>query len=250
MPLLLHAQAAHQGRVDSPFSEARLLSDIQFGDYTTYGFGASALGWGLEAELPFGPPLRAGGLRFEYQPSFAVLFGPKLSQRNGAIESQQYVEVHNQGLIWVIHRLAAEGGYKYASYWAEGANQGPLFQNQTYTLHRSGWAPDLGVAVRDAWAGRPGRFYASYVFPTGCLRATFSNPCVVQSPGMHGVEMMEEIRATSYLRVGVELAAVRYYDPSASDVPGAPRIGRTGIYANIRLKFEWPANPLTGRRSY
>lgn len=239
-PLLLHSQALDQGRILSPFSESRLLSDIQFGDFTVFGLGATSLGWGLGGELPLGPSLKAGGRRFEYQPSFAVLVGPKISYWNGSLESQQNLEVNNQGLIWMIRRLAAAGGYQYASYWAEGVT----LQNVGYTIRRAGWVPNLGGVIRDTLLGRPGRVYASYIFPTGCQWATPSNPCVVQSPRTRGIEMMQEVRGSTYLRIGAELALVRYDDPSAPSVPAIPRIGHTAVYGTIHLKFEWPASPL------
>jgi hypothetical protein len=251
-PLLLHSQTQHQGRVLSPFSESRILSDIQFGNYTTFGFGATAIGWGLDAEIPFGPSLSAGGRRFEYQPSFAVSIGPKISYRNGSLESQQNLEVNNQGLIWILHRVAAAGGYEYADYWAEGTQIGqtPPFQNRTYTIHRSGWVPNLGGAIRDTLLSRPGRFYANYIFPTRCALAVPSSTCILQAPRTQGVEMMQELRGTTYLRVGAEIAILRYDDPLNPNAPATPRIGHTAVYGTIHLKFEWPASPLNNGGIY
>src|SRR5579872_6270295 len=147
MPLLLHSQTVHQGRIASPFSESRVLADSQFGNNSTFGDGATVFGWSIDGELPLGPSLRAGGRRFEYHPSFTVFLGPKVFHRNGAIESRQSFEVNNQGLIWIKHRIAFAGGYKYARYWAEGLNTGQISRspNLTYISRKSGWVPNIGV---------------------------------------------------------------------------------------------------------
>jgi hypothetical protein len=67
---------------------------------------------------------------------------------------------------------------------------------------------------------------------------------------MHGIELMQELRLTTYFRVSGQLAVMRFYDPSFPNAPGIPRVGHTAVYATIHWQFEWRSSPLNDEGIY
>lgn len=58
----------------------------------------------------------------------------------------------------------------------------------------------------------PGRMYISYVFGTGCVWATESNPCSIQPSRLQGVEVDQEFRVWPHLRVALLYGFYNYCD--------------------------------------
>jgi hypothetical protein len=248
IPACLHAQALAHGWTPT-FSEPRILFDAQLGDYQGLGFGPPRIGWALDGELPLGPAMtdsriQKGARRFEYQPS--VVFS---RDTRAFAYSGHDLNVRNEGIVWINHRVGAEGGLEYAVYW-DKLGLGTTNPATFYTLHKSDWVPRAGAVFRDGLLGRPGRLYVDYLFPTGCQWATPSNPCFIQSTRTHGVDAMQEFRLKSFLRIGGEFAVVRYDDPSNQNEPTIPRVGHTTAYGAVHFKFEWPFVPIRSDHSY
>lgn len=226
----------------SVFSQVRIVLDTQVGDYAGLGFAPPHAGWALDLEMPLGgatsySAIAQGGRRFEYQPTITF----SLDRKTGSMSSFS-LNVRNEGIVWLNHRLGAEGGIEYAGYWqgsppATASNPVPV---GFYGLHKLEWVPSTGLVVRNALRGRPGRLYVDYLFQTGCQRATPSNPCQVQSPRTQGVQAAQEFRVWSFVRIGGEIAVVHYYDQSNQNDPTVPRVGHTTAYGTLHFKVEWP----------
>ena len=237
VPLAVHCQTFSTGQVPPFFSETRILFDSQIGDLADLGFDSPYVAAGLDAEIPLGPSARdsaviGGGHRFEYQPSFSMSPTSKAFalSRHGLI-------IKNGGIAWIRHRFGVTGVEEYTAYWSGG-------------VHKAAWEPGAGAVIRDAWRARPGRLYVTYYFPTGCQWATPSNPCLIQSPRTRGVEAMQEFRVASFLRVGSEVAVVRYDDQSNENEPSIARTHHTVPYGVLHVDFEWSRVGSSPRAAY
>ena len=247
---VLHSQALHQGQSNSPFSQIRILFDTQVGDYSGLGFSAPYLGWALAVELPFGPSVRdfeipGSERRFEYQPSIGFSFDTKTFAKTG-----YDLSANNEGIIWIDHRFAGEGGYGYTAYSAAIDPKAAYGETTSYTLHQSEWVPNVGAVIRDTLHRQPGRLYVDYLFATGCQWATQSNPCTIQSSRTHGIDVIQEIRIRSFLRVAAEVAVVEYYDQSNENEPSIPRTQHIVPFGTVHIALEWPGVPIRSGISY
>jgi hypothetical protein len=98
--------------------------------------------------------------------------------------------------------------------------------------------PSAGVVLRNDFFGH-GRFYVSYIFPTGCVWATSSNPCTIQSNRLQGITMRQEARSFDHMRWGLESGIYHFCNESN---PNEPEVGRKCVWgptAMVLLRFEF-----------
>ena len=206
----------------SSMGSSRWLIDTEIGSATGLGFKFPHMALGFTMERPI--------KRAELQTHFLVSPDVKSFARSG----HDY-QTGVTGLVWLTHRIAAQGGVSYSIYWSAIPNQSACIPDDLYPggcryeytyspYHKGGTTLFVGAVMRDSWFGSPGRFYIQYYVPTGCQWATPSNPCQIQSSRTQGIGFQQEFRLWEHWRVGLKGAWLRYADQSN---PYAPELGRT-----------------------
>jgi hypothetical protein len=212
--VLLTAQPVLAWQVQTPtFSSTRLLFDSEIGTEANLGYKLPSTEYGFSVEQPLSK-------RFELQSSLSYSPDKKIITGNG-----NSFLVSGTGIVWVTSRVGLSGAYDYSWLW-------------TSQFNKNGWAPSAGTVIRNSLFG-PGRIYVSYIFPTGCVWATPSNPCKIQSNRLQGPEFNEEVRVSSRLRVGFKLGAFHFCEQSNENDPAVPRQCHWGgtELAFVRLEF-------------
>lgn len=132
-----------------------------------------------------------------------------------------------QGLFWFNHRFAAVGGMHFARLW-------------TSQFDKSAFFPLAGIAIRDRWMGElPGRMYIYYEFPTGCVLATATNPCNIQSNRLQGANFDQEFRVRPHLRVGFLFGFYHSCDQGNPFAPNVPRSCHYTVTSALQFRFEF-----------
>lgn len=205
-------------------AQNRVLVGGEVGSGGGFGFKEPHLAATVAGEFPW--------KRVELQPEFSISPDVKTFAQSG-----HSISVAGRGLVWITHRVAAEGGATWGEYWSEqpigstcpagwSAPDGPDGQQcltKFSPLHKSTWAPVAGVVIRDGWFGARGRLRVEYQFPTGCVWATSSNPCPITSNRVRGVEVFQEFELWPRVRLGVKGGWFRYGDQVN---PNAPAVGQ------------------------
>jgi hypothetical protein len=112
--------------------------------------------------------------------------------------------------------------------------RGYLWTSQ-YTL--GGWSPSIGFVVRDYTLGSPGRFYFSYLIPTGCQ---WGAGCRIQSSRRTGPKIYWEHRIAAHWRVGFELGVYRVLDEGNPLDPAAGRASQVTGDSHFVSRFDFP----------
>jgi hypothetical protein len=220
---LLTAQPAVAQQVQtSTLSSTRWLFDSEIGTEANLGYKNPSTAYGFSVEQPLGK-------RFELQTSVYYSPDKKLITNNG-----NSLLVSGSGIVWATSRVGLFGNYGYTWLW-------------TSQFDKSGSDPSAGAVIRDSLYG-PGRLYVSYLFPTGCVWATPRNPCKIQSNRTQGVQLSQEMRISSHIRVGIEGGLYHFCDQSNENEPAIPRVCHWGGTELVFFQFELPgARP---NRSY
>jgi hypothetical protein len=191
----------------------RLLLDAEIGSETALGYELPSIWLGSSVEIPVEK-------RFELQAAGACSPDKKQITNDGHLASMS-----GTAIGFINQRAGLTAGVESSWLWTSQFDKTALF-------------PSAGVVVRNDYFG-PGRFYISYIFPTGCVAATASNPCRIQSNRLQGVTVRQDVRSFSHTRWGFESG---FYHFCAEGNPNDPEISRnchwavTGM-AIVRFEF-------------
>jgi hypothetical protein len=129
------------------------------------------------------------------------------------------------GLYWVNWKFAVLGGVNLSRLW-------------TSQFEKSAIYPVAGIVMRTIWMHEnAGRIYITYEFPTGCVWATASNPCNIQSSRLQGVKFNPEFRVFAHTRVGLEMGFWHFCDQSNQFDPAAGRSCHITGTSAIKFRF-------------
>ena len=185
---------------------------------------------GVRAQLGFIPPSRDFGASFEYP----------LWQR---------LEIQGAGLFSPDHKQITHDGHSFSltgtaivwPSWRVGV-LGEVGWGRLYTSQftEEGTAPTIGVVIRTRYE-YPGRLYFRYSFPTGCVWATPSNPCRLQSKRLQGPTIRQEFQVLPHVRWGAEAGIYHFCAQSNEDQPSIPRSCHWGATEMLFVRFQFPA---------
>jgi hypothetical protein len=189
----------------------RLLLDTEIGTETSLGYKLPSTAFGPSLEIPVAKRMELQ-LNSAYSPDRKAI----TNDGNSLKVSGSAIGFANQrmGLIATIERN-----------W--------LWTSQ---FNKSAWLPSAGVVIRNDGAGRS---YVRYVFPTGCVWATPSNPCRTQSNRLQGIEIRQDIRSASHTRWGFRVGFYRFCDQGNPNEPQAGRKCHFAETALATLRFEF-----------
>jgi hypothetical protein len=191
----------------------RLLLNSEIGSAASLGFKFPATSFGPSIEIPIKN-------RFEIQS--AALYSP---DRKFITDDGNALNLSGSAIGFVTSRFGVVGKIERTSLW-------------TSQFHEANWFPSAGVVIRNDYLG-PGRVYVSYVFPTGCVWATSSNPCTLQSKRLQGVEVRQDARFGSHKRWGFDFGIYHFCDQSNQNDPQAGRHCHIGGSAMITMSLEF-----------
>jgi hypothetical protein len=192
----------------------RWLLDSEGG--TDPGYELPSLAFGVSIERPITERIELQG---------GVSFSPTktLSTNDG-----HHFDVSGEGLFWITHRFAVTAAL----------SRGYLWTSQ-YDLQ--GWSPSIGLAIREQLFDSPGRFYLSFLIPTGCQ---WGASCPIQSSRETGPKINWERRLSSHWRFGFEFGVYRVLNQGNPLDPAAGRTGQVTGDAHIISRFEFPGGGL------
>jgi hypothetical protein len=230
LPLCLFASVAHAQGLPSgglqvqptPAGSAppasRVLADAQIGGASGLGYHLPDLGFGATLEWPVVK-------RFEAQAAFSWSPDRKYITNDG-----NEVQTGGKALFWLNRWAGLTGEVRYNRLW-------------TSQFDKQSWSPSGGFVLRDNWFGLPGRFYADYVFPTGCQWATTTNPCTIQSNRLHGIEFFQEIRIYRHWRLGFKGAWASFAN-QGNPLQPMPRVWNNTGTVDAVIRYEFRAGSL------
>lgn len=191
----------------------RFLLNTELGSEESLGYEFLSFGVGSSLEIPIAK-------RFEFQGN--ATYSP---DRKAITNDGQSVKIVGSALGFATKRLGfiatSAGSWLWTSQFGERA-----------------WLPSVGAVIRNNYLG-PGRLYLTYVFPTGCVWATPSNSCKMQSKRLQGIEIKEEIRSNSHGRWGFRGGLYHFCDQGNPNDPQAGRNCHLGVIALATLSFEF-----------
>ena len=194
-------------------SRPRLLFDSQVGSENSLGYKFPSLSVGPSFEIPIKS-------RFELQAGASYSPDNKVITNNGRL-----FDVTGSAIGFVNQRLGFVASVERGWLWTSEFDKKTVF-------------PSAGIVLRNDYFG-PGRFYLSYVFPTGAVSSTASNPLGIQSNRLQGITLRQETRAHSHLRWGVESGLYRFCDESNPNGPPSSRKCHLGVSALAKFSFEF-----------
>jgi len=204
--------SASAQRINTPISP-RWLLNTSVGGESDLGYEPPSKWFGPSIEVPIAS-------RFEFDADASYSPDKKVITNNG-----NQLETAATGIVWLRRNLGFSSSYTRNWLW-------------TSQFTKAGWSVLPGIVVRNDFQYF-GRFSAAYLIPTGCVWATPSNPCRIQSPREQGPEISQQFQIASHLRFGVSGAIVHYCDQSN---PAEPT-GRTchfGAASYLNLTIEFP----------
>jgi hypothetical protein len=178
---------------------------------------------GVASELGFIPPAKDIGASFEYplwrrlEIQGAGSFSPDKKQ---ITHDGHSFSVSGTAIVWPSWRLGVLGEVGYSRLW-------------TSQFTEAMTSPSFGIVVRTHYE-YPGRLYFRYTIPTGCVWATPSNPCTLQSKRLQGPSIRQEFQILPHVRWGAEAGIYHFCDQSNENEPA---LGRTCHWAGTELVF-------------
>lgn len=219
LAVLVTATLDSSARAQDEFTDhrPRLLLNGEIGNqvYLGYKFPSTAVGPSIEI------PIKD---RFEFQSSAS--YSP---DRKAITDDGQSLKLSGSAIGFANPRLGFIASIAHTSLW-------------TSQFDKSGWLPSAGVVVRNDYWGQ-GRLYISYVFPTGCVWATSTNPCTIQSNRLQGIQLRQDTRNGAYKRWGYEAGIYHFCDQSN---PNEPQTGRKCHWAGT-IMFTFSLESHLGR---
>jgi hypothetical protein len=211
--LLAATLAVARADENPPDQRPRLLLDSEIGSAASLGFHFPATSFGPAVEVPIKD-------RFEFQST--ALYSP---DRKFITDNGNALDVSAVAIAFATSRVGIITKMEHASLWTS------QFEENT-------WMPSAGVVVRNDLFG-PGRLYVTYVLPTGCVWATTSNPCNIQSKRLQGVDIRQDARFGSHKRWGLDFGLYHFCDQSNQNDPAAGRRCHLGASAMITMSLEF-----------
>jgi hypothetical protein len=195
-------------------TSARWLLDAELDGNGMLGYIFPDLTFGTAVEKPI-------TTHFEVQGSIGYSTSRKAITKNGnSLLARETV------IGWVKPRVGVMGAYERSWLWTSQFDKAP-------------WYPMAGIVIRgyNSTFG-PGRLYVSYVFATGCVWATPSNPCTIQSNRTQGIQETQEVRFARHVRAQSSLAVLHFCDQSNQNDPSVPRTCHWALTSALMFRFE------------
>jgi hypothetical protein len=192
-------------------SSPRFFFDTDIGTRTDLGFLPPASDFGASFELP-------AWQRVEFQGM--VSYSP---DRKRITHDGHSIDASGTGIVWINSRVGASADF-------EG------YRLQTSQFLKAGWRPSAGIAIRTNFL-TPGRFYADYWIGTGCVWATPSSPCKVQSNRISGPTITQEWQMWPHVRIGLNSGIYNFCDQTNPNVP-IPRTCQWGGTALVFMRLQ------------
>jgi hypothetical protein len=202
-----------RGQSDYLDNRPRFLLDTAVGSETALGYEFPATSVGTSFELPIGN-------RFEVQGSGMYSPDKKYITNDGELSS-----VSGSALGFVNQRIGVVAGIERGWLWTSQFDKQALF-------------PSAGIVLRNEYLGQ-GRLYITYTFPTGCVWATATNPCTIQSNRLQGVTIRQETRSLLHTRWGFETGVYHFCNQANPNDPEPSRNCRLGVSAMVTLSLEF-----------
>ena len=196
-------------------NRARFLLDTTVGSETALGYKFPSTSVGTSFELPLGN-------RFEVQGSASYSPDKKIVTNDGQLSS-----ISASALGFVNQRIGVVASVEKGWLWTSQFDKQALF-------------PSAGIVLRNEYLGS-GRLYITYTFPTGCVWATATNPCTIQSNRLQGVSIRQETRSLWHTRWGLETGLYHFCNQASADDPQTSRNCRFGVSAGVTLSWEFHA---------
>lgn len=183
---------------------------------------------GVRTMLGFLPPSSDSGVSFEYprwrriELQATVSYSPDRKKITGNGNS---LVASGTILVWPSERVGVLGEVDSTHLWTSQFNEG-------------GVSPVVGVVARTRYA-YPGRLYIKYQFATGCVWATPSNPCTLQSKRLQGTTIRQEFQMRPSLRMGFELGIYHFCAQSNQNEPAIPRSCSWAVTDLVSFRFQF-----------
>jgi hypothetical protein len=204
-----------RSQADYADNRVRVLLNTEVGSETELGYDFPAVAAGPSVEIPIAQ-------RFEFDGGGAYSPDKKRVTNNGDVAN-----VSGSAIGFATQRLGFVAGLQRGWLW-------------TSEFDKRTWMPSAGVVLRNNYLGH-GRFYLTYIFPTGCVSATPNNPCTIQSNRLQGLTIRQETRSMMHTRWGFESGLYHFCNESNPNEPQSPRSCRMGVSGLVTLSFEFHA---------
>jgi hypothetical protein len=201
-----------RGQQSNPDSRPRLLFDTEVGSSDSLGYKFPSTAFGPAIEIPVRKHL-------EFQGTAAYSPDKKAITNDG-----HSFKASGSAIRFINHRFGVIGTLERSWLW-------------TSQFNKSEWHPSAGLVIRNGILG-VGRTYLSYVFPTGCVAATQSNPCQIQSNRLQGFELRQDVRATPYMRWGFKTGFYHFCDQGNPNEPLVARHCHWAATGLATMSFE------------
>lgn len=188
----------------------RLLLDGEIGSEAALGYDPPSTGFGPALEIPLGDSWEVQ-TRATYSPD-----------RKAITHDGNSLKLEGSAIRFLNRRIGVMGKIDRNWLWTSQFNKRTL-------------APSPGILLRTESLGR---IYLTYLLPTGCVWATPTNPCTIQSNRLQGGEFRQELRVTSHLRWGFRGGIYHFCDQANPNEPQAGRYCHFGVTALMDLGFE------------
>jgi hypothetical protein len=179
---------------DSP---AQFLVNGQLGSQVMLGYDFPASAFGPSVEVP---------IESRFEVDAAGMYSP--DHKPGTDDDKSLV-LSGSVLGYATERLGFTASLERSWLW-------------TTQFNESAWGPSAGVVIKNDIFG-PGRLFLTYLIPTGCVWATPTNPCTLQSKRLQGGQFRQEIRAGRHARAGIEGGLYHFCDQANQNEPQTGR---------------------------
>lgn len=208
-------------------AQTRVLGDFEIGSDAGLGFKEPHIAAGATVESRF--------KRFEVHPFFK--FSPDIKY---FALSGYNINVGSRQMFWVNKHLAMTGMYDYSAYWQtyQIPTSGVIYPNSPKAvLHKTTNFISPGFLLQKDISGVTNRWYLDYIIPTGCVWATETNPCQIQSNRTTGVKFVWTARLYSRLEFGLTGGVYHLADQSNPHRPDLPRTTHVTGDMSVLLRF-------------
>ena len=187
---------------------------------------------GIRSQLGYVPPASDFGASFEYPlwRKFEIQGAASYSADNKEVtKNGSTFTASGTGIFWLYSRWGVLAEADYSHLW-------------TSQFSEASTAPSIGVVLRTRYE-YPGRLYLRYLLPTGCVWATPSNPCRLQSKRLQGPSIRQEFQLVPHVRWGAETGLYHFCDQSNEDEPTIPRTCHWGTAGLLFVRFQFQSGP-------
>ena len=188
----------------------RLIFEGEFGSAAALGYELPSTAFGPSIEVPLGN---------SWEIQTLALYSP---DRKAITHDGQSLKLEGLGIRFLNAKIGVVGGIERDWLW-------------TSQFDKRSLEPSAGIVLRNDSFGR---LYLTSLFPTGCVWATSSNPCTIQSNRLQGGEFRQEARLDSHFRLGFRGGVYRFCDQANPKEPQTGRNCHFGVTAYMNLGFE------------